>query len=82
MGASPVNRRPLVGSGETENVRRHHGGQTQLFFPGQARICCLGRTPAAPCAAPNATVPGTYRYLCPVPGHAQKGMAGVFIVTS
>ena len=28
----------------------------------------------------TATTPGSYRYLCPVPGHAQKGMAGVFIV--
>ena len=25
--------------------------------------------------------PGTYHYLCPVPGHAQKGMTGTFIVT-
>jgi rusticyanin len=25
---------------------------------------------------------GTYQYLCPVPGHAQKGMAGRFIVTT
>lgn len=24
---------------------------------------------------------GTYTYLCPVPGHAQKGMAGTFVVT-
>ena len=24
--------------------------------------------------------PGTYHYLCPVPGHAQKGMAGLFTV--
>jgi rusticyanin len=28
----------------------------------------------------TATTPGTYRYLCPVPGHAQKGMAGTFTV--
>jgi len=28
----------------------------------------------------TATTPGTYRYLCPVPGHAEKGMAGVFTV--
>ena len=28
----------------------------------------------------TATTPGTYRYLCPVPGHAQKGMAGAFTV--
>ena len=25
--------------------------------------------------------PGTYQYLCAVPGHAQKGMIGTFIVT-
>ena len=24
--------------------------------------------------------PGTYQYLCPVPGHAQKGMVGTLIV--
>jgi len=29
----------------------------------------------------TAAAPGTYQYLCPVPGHAQKGMAGTFIVT-
>ena len=28
----------------------------------------------------TAATPGTYRYLCPVPGHAQKGMSGTFIV--
>jgi plastocyanin len=28
----------------------------------------------------TATTPGAYRYLCPVPGHAQKGMAGTFTV--
>jgi rusticyanin len=30
----------------------------------------------------TATTPGTYHYLCPVPGHAQKGMTGTFTVTS
>lgn len=29
----------------------------------------------------TATMPGTYRYLCAVPGHAQKGMAGTLIVS-
>ena len=24
--------------------------------------------------------PGAYRYLCAVPGHAQKGMTGTFTV--
>jgi hypothetical protein len=28
-----------------------------------------------------AGTPGTYRYLCPVPGHAQKGMTGTFTVS-
>lgn len=28
----------------------------------------------------TASTPGTYRYLCPVPGHATKGMAGTFTV--
>jgi rusticyanin len=30
----------------------------------------------------TAATPGTYHYLCPVPGHAQKGMTGTFTVTS
>jgi nitrite reductase (NO-forming) len=29
----------------------------------------------------TAASPGTYRYLCPVPGHAQKGMTGTFTVS-
>lgn len=28
----------------------------------------------------TATAPGTYQYLCPVPGHAQEGMEGTFVV--
>jgi rusticyanin len=28
----------------------------------------------------TAAAAGTYQYLCPVPGHAQKGMIGVFVV--
>jgi uncharacterized cupredoxin-like copper-binding protein len=30
----------------------------------------------------TAASPGSYQYLCPVPGHARKGMAGTFTVTS
>ena len=30
----------------------------------------------------TAATPGTYQYLCPVPGHAQKGMAGTFTVSN
>ena len=28
----------------------------------------------------TASTPGTYHYLCPVPGHAEKGMSGTFTV--
>ena len=30
----------------------------------------------------TATAPGTYHDLCPVPGHAQKGMTGPFTVSA
>jgi rusticyanin len=30
----------------------------------------------------TAATPGTYAYLCPVPGHAQKGMTGRFTVAA
>jgi rusticyanin len=30
----------------------------------------------------TASQPGSYHYLCPVPGHAQKGMAGVFAIAN
>ena len=30
----------------------------------------------------TAATPGSYQYLCPVPGHAQKGMTGTFTVSS
>jgi len=30
----------------------------------------------------TAATPGIYRYLCPVPGHAQKGMTGMFTVST
>jgi nitrite reductase (NO-forming) len=29
----------------------------------------------------TAATPGTYQYLCAVPGHAQRGMLGNFVVT-
>jgi rusticyanin len=30
----------------------------------------------------TAGTPGSYHYLCPVPGHAQKGMTGLFTVSN
>jgi rusticyanin len=54
-------------------------------FPGSA-VWFLGNpTPAGMHAATlgfTATAPGSYRYLCPVPGHAQNGMTGTFTVSS
>jgi len=52
-------------------------------FPGSA-LWFLGNPAAAGMHAGTLTFtagsPGTYRYLCPVPGHAQKGMTGTFTV--
>jgi hypothetical protein len=54
-------------------------------FPGSA-LWFLGSPTAAGMHAGTlsftAAVAGAYRYLCPVPGHAQEGMAGAFIVSA
>jgi uncharacterized cupredoxin-like copper-binding protein len=53
-------------------------------FPGSA-LWFLGNPTAAGMHAATltftASTPGTYRYLCPLPGHAQKGMTGTFTVS-
>jgi len=55
----------------------------QPAFPGSA-LWFLGHPTAAGMHAGTLTFtaasPGIYRYLCPVPGHAQKGMTGTFTV--
>jgi rusticyanin len=52
-------------------------------FSGSA-LWFLGKPTAAGLHAGTiaftATAPGGYQYLCPVPGHAQQGMAGTFTV--
>ena len=52
-------------------------------FPGSA-LWFLGNPSAAGMHAGTltftATTAGTYRYLCPVPSHAQQGMTGTFTV--
>jgi rusticyanin len=58
---------------------------TRPAFPGSAAWFLGNPTSAGMHAATltfTASTPGTYRYLCPVPGHAQKGMTGTFIVSS
>jgi rusticyanin len=53
-------------------------------FPGSA-VWFLGNPTTAGMHAATldftAATPGAYRYLCPVPGHAQKGMTGTFTVS-
>jgi rusticyanin len=53
-------------------------------FPGSA-LWFLGNPTTAgmhtATLAFTATTPGAYRYLCPVPGHAQEGMTGTFTVS-
>jgi rusticyanin len=53
-------------------------------FPGSA-LWFLGNPTAAGMHAGTftftAAIPGTYHYLCPVPGHAQKGMTGTLTVS-
>ena len=58
---------------------------TRPAFPGSAAWFLGNPTSAGMHAATlsfTAGVPGTYRYLCPVPGHAQKGMTGTFTVSA
>jgi rusticyanin len=54
-------------------------------FPGSALWFLGNPAPAGMHAGTltfTAATPGTYHYLCPVPGHAQKGMTGTFTVTT
>jgi rusticyanin len=54
-------------------------------FPGSAAWFLGNPTSAGMHAATlsfTVGAPGTYRYLCPVPGHAQKGMTGTFTVSA
>jgi rusticyanin len=54
-------------------------------FPGSALWFLGNPTTAGMHTATQtftATQPGTYHYLCPVPGHAQEGMTGTFTVSS
>ncbi len=65
----------------------HQGdlGFARPAFPGSA-LWFLGNPTAAGMHAGTLTfttsTPGAYHYLCPVPGHAQKGMFGTFTVSS
>lgn len=56
---------------------------TATAFPGAA-LWFLGNPTSAGMHAGTITFTagnrGTYRYLCPVPGHAQKGMTGTFTI--
>jgi hypothetical protein len=47
-----------------------------LWFPGKPATAGMH----AGTLAFTAVTPGSYQYLCPVPDHAQEGMAGTFTV--
>ena len=50
-------------------------------FTGSALWFLGNPTPAGMHAGTfTATTPSTCHYLCPIPGHAQKGMAGILTV--
>jgi uncharacterized cupredoxin-like copper-binding protein len=57
----------------------------RLAFAGAA-VSFLGDPTSAGMHAATlsftATTTGTYRHLCPVPGHAQEGMTGTFTVST
>jgi plastocyanin len=57
---------------------------SNLAFPGAA-VWFLGHPTSAGLHAATltftASTPGPYRYLCPVPGHAEDGMTGTFTVS-
>jgi uncharacterized cupredoxin-like copper-binding protein len=59
-----------------------HSGAYPVF--GDSAVWILGYLTAAGMHAGTmsftATTPGTYSYLCPMPGHAQMGMLGTFRV--
>ena len=54
-------------------------------FPGAA-LWFLGESTSAGmhegALSFTASTPGSYQYLCPVPGHAEEGMVGTFIVSA
>jgi rusticyanin len=58
---------------------------SRLAFTGSA-LWFLGNPTAAGMHVGTLTFtaagPGAYHYLCPVPGHAQKGMTGLFTVSN
>jgi hypothetical protein len=67
-------------------MRRLYGGDSMMGFPScvpGSALWFLGSP--APAGLHVGTLSftaaaGTYRYLCPVPGHARDGMTGTFMV--
>ncbi|HEX8857468.1 MAG TPA: plastocyanin/azurin family copper-binding protein [Thermoleophilaceae bacterium] len=55
--------------GTVQHDFRINGKQTPLIRPGKSASIVV-----------NFKKPGTYRYICTVPGHAAAGMRGVFTV--
>jgi rusticyanin len=85
INADPVTAQGLVVTTSQVTPSRMPMMASSPAFPGSA-VWFLGNPTSAGMHAATlsftASTPGTYRYLCPVPGHAQDGMAGTFIVSS
>jgi hypothetical protein len=85
VNADPGNANGLVVTGGRAGSAWMPMMTARTAFPGSA-LWFLGSPTAAGMHAGTlsftAAVAGAYRYLCPVPGHAQEGMAGAFIVSA
>jgi rusticyanin len=85
INADPDTAQGLVVTGGQATPSRMPMMTSSPAFPGSA-VWFLGNPTSAGMHAATlsftAGTPGTYRYLCPVPGHAQDGMTGTFIVSS
>jgi plastocyanin len=85
VNADPGNANGLVVTGGRAGSAWMPMMTARPAFPGSA-LWFLGSPTAAGMHAGTlsftAAVAGTYRYLCPVPGHAQEGMAGAFVVSA
>jgi rusticyanin len=85
INADPDTAQGLVVTGSQATPSRMPMMTSSPAFPGSA-VWFLGNPTSAGMHAATlsftASTPGTYRYLCPVPGHAQDGMTGTFIVST
>ena len=85
INADPDTAHGLVITGGQDNSSWMPMMTSRPAFTGSA-LWFLGNPTAAGMHTATLTFtagpPGTYHYLCPLPGHAQKGMTGIFAVNN